>query len=175
MRALDINLVRSGPRSSLLALALAAVGSIALSGAVFDYLEVQDELRRATALQSQRPSRSNLKVDLSRPISVSTEEHQIIDRALKQLSSPWDKVLRELEAASKSSVGILDVEVLPKAGNLRLAGEAKDMSDVVDYVSRIQKAQSVSTAYLSHTEEKPTNGVKVIRFNIEVTWKDRVQ
>ncbi len=171
MNALNINFVQRRRLASTLGWLLLVMGLVAVGTIGGDYLDARDELARVEQRQArlQRPAANPARRAASAP--EVRNDTQAVERVKAQLHLPWDTVLREVESATSPAIALLDLEAKGQTRVLRLTGEAKTMTDVVAYVSRLRQSRWIEAANLSHHEEKQAASVKVIRFSVDATWR----
>jgi Tfp pilus assembly protein PilN len=88
-----------------------------------------------------------------------------------QLRLPWGAILHEIETRTGPDVALLNMEAQGPTRTLRLTGEAKTMTDVLAYLSRLRESGLIESANLTHHEEKQVGAVSIIRFSLDATWK----
>ena len=81
-------------------------------------------------------------------------------------------MLHEIELRADPAVALLSVEVQGQKRSLRLIGEAKEMADVVAYVTHLRESPWIKAAYLSGHEEKQEGAIRLIRFSMDATWSE---
>lgn len=171
MNALDINFVQRRRLGSSLGVLLLATGMVAAVLVGSDYLAVSDELARVEQKQARLQKTQASPVRRDNPAPASQDDKQFVDPVMSQLQLPWSAILQEIEARTGPAVALLDLEAQGQARTLHLTGEAKSMSDVVAYVSRLRESPLIEAAHLSHHEEVQAQSVTVIRFSLDATWK----
>ena len=94
--------------------------------------------------------------------------------ATRQLTTPWSLLLSDLEAATtESGKDIALLEVIPDKNkrSLRVAGEARSLTHVLDYVSRLQSAESLMYPLLENHEIQESNRERPVRFVVAANWR----
>jgi Tfp pilus assembly protein PilN len=99
---------------------------------------------------------------------------QKIQRAnavIEQLALPWEALFQAVEAVDPRGLGLLSLT--PDAANqsLRLSGEARGMSELLDYVQGLAAQPGLSQVHLLDYETVARDGANVISFTLAATWK----
>lgn len=179
MKLLALDFVPHRRIGSLLGLVIFMVGAVATLVVGLGYSDALDALDRAEARQTRLLRQTKAELPKRPPsgslaaaqAGTSQDDGKAAALAMAQLQLPWDALLHELEVQVDPAVALLSIEAQGQARSLRLSGEAKNMADVVVFVTRLRQSASVSAATLSSHEEKMAGPVKVLRFNLDVTWK----
>jgi Tfp pilus assembly protein PilN len=80
----------------------------------------------------------------------------------------WEALFAALESADDETVTLLSLH--PVAGELQLAGEARDNDAAVDYVARLNTADSLAGANLTQTEVLREHPQQPVRFTVRAAW-----
>lgn len=87
-----------------------------------------------------------------------------------ELSRRWDRVFLALESAKAPDVALLAIEPDPRKGVLRVTAEAKGKNAMLDYVDRLQAAQSLQRVMLESHEVLSQVPEKPVRFVVTASW-----
>jgi hypothetical protein len=87
-----------------------------------------------------------------------------------ELSRRWDRVFLALESAKAPDVALLAIEPDPRKGVLRVTAEAKGKNAMLDYVNRLQAAQSLQRVMLESHEVLSQVPEKPVRFVVTASW-----
>lgn len=87
-----------------------------------------------------------------------------------ELSRRWDRVFLALESAKAPDVALLAIEPDPRKGVLRVTAEAKGKNAMLDYVGRLQAAQSLQRVMLESHEVLSQVPEKPVRFVVTASW-----
>jgi hypothetical protein len=87
----------------------------------------------------------------------------------RQLNTPWNALLEELESAPMEHVALLSVEPIASRRQLHLIGEAKDLTTMLDYLAYLQAEPGLQRVVLTshHIQTQPGSPV---RFQIQANW-----
>jgi Tfp pilus assembly protein PilN len=108
-----------------------------------------------------------------RPVQAVPEARVLaINAVVTQLNMPWHEVLDALEAASGSTVAVLEIHTEAKNRWIRGTAEARTTGAMLAYLERL-KAQSVLVdARLNKHEINTQDANDPIRFEFEVRWRE---
>lgn len=90
-----------------------------------------------------------------------------------RLLTPWGELFRTLEQAQTDEVALLSIEPDAARGRLRLAGEAKNVEALADYLKRLQATTSIDGLRILMQQIKQNDPQQPIEFAIEAHWNDR--
>jgi hypothetical protein len=156
---------RINPRGA----ALLALGAVAAALVLADYWS--DTARREgleLRLADLQPERTAHGPD--KAAQRVAEENRA---ALADLTMPWSRLLRELEAASadsKDSVAVLGVEPDRDKRQVRVLAEARTLPIALAYVERLQKSQALRYPMLESHEVQLRDPQRPVRFQIRADW-----
>lgn len=97
-----------------------------------------------------------------------------VDEATRQLQTPWSPLLKDLEKASLESgkdVALLEVAPDKNKKNVRISGEARSLPHVLDYISRLQGAASLSSPLLESHEILTSERERPVHFVVLANWR----
>ena len=90
---------------------------------------------------------------------------------IDQLTVPWDELFDAVEAADTRGLGLLAMTPTARDRTLRLAGEAKTMPDLLEYVERLAAQPALKQVHLVGYSPVARDGASVVSFNLAATWK----
>lgn len=90
-------------------------------------------------------------------------------RQISPLNIRWTSLLTALEKTVDDSVTLLSLE--PGLQDISIAGEARDMSALLDYIKRLQATPVFVDVYLSKHEIIQTNPYRPVQFLLQATWR----
>jgi hypothetical protein len=171
LQALNLNLVGSSrPRLSPLGAALLLAALMVLGQVVASAWEIEQEAQRLT-LRQQHQQRSQSSAGKSAtPASLAASASQPASLARAQLLLPWDTVLHALERAASARVALLSMDAQADARRVRLSAEAKTMGEALAYVETLRSQAGIESVELVSHEEKPVDGVTLVRFALNLVW-----
>lgn len=160
---------------SLLGWVLLAFGLSAVAGVLFEYLALDARLADETRLLA----RARRAVDARggggappRPLADGEIRPALAVAGL--LARDWTGLLAELErAADDPGVALLELEQDAATGSLRLAGEARTLSEVFAFVSRLEAGPRVRQPRLAGYALRAGEGEPVVSFQLTARWEAR--
>lgn len=164
---LDFAATESGASWSgllMLVLGLAAAGLI-----VGDYQRLLASAERIEA-ELGRLSAPRRGAEPARDARKQGEAVARSNEVAHELSRRWDRVFLALESAKAPDVALLAIEPDPRKGVLRVTAEAKGKNAMLDYVNRLQAAQSLQRVMLESHEVLSQVPEKPVRFVVTASW-----
>ena len=162
---LNIDFAPTRRRASARSLLLFAGALVALGAASWNTLTVFDDMRRMSrGLTIATPNRIPARTALS-PAQTDT-----INRAIRQLNLPWERLFFEVESRLNGRIALLALE--PDAANrvLRLHAEAKSAEDMLDFVRALETSTFLDEAILVRHEINEADRNRPLRFVAEARW-----
>lgn len=82
----------------------------------------------------------------------------------------WDALFGTLEAAGDDSVTLLSLA--PTNRNVRIAGEARDLTAALAYAQRLQSAATLGDVHLEDYEVMREHPRQPVRFTLQANWRE---
>ena len=168
---LDIDFARNARRgSSPAGLALLLAGAAALTLVT---LELDDLDQQAVAAEAKLKSLTRGMASApgaKSAVAAKDAAGTAAGEVLAQLRTPWPELLEELEAISDLPVAVLDFEARARGRSLRLAGEAKTMTEVLAFIEKLRKSKRLDDVFLQAHEARKVGAAEVIAFTVQATW-----
>lgn len=132
--------------------------------------ELQADLADTRERLAQRLSRPQ-RARSSAP-SLTAEQAQRINAAIRQLNLPWDELIDALEGAARPQVALL--ELRPDAAARRLVGvaEARSPQDMIGYIERLKAQPLLTGVVLSSHQVNEEDKNHPLRFEFSATWQE---
>ena len=89
---------------------------------------------------------------------------------LSQLNLPWGSLLQDIGASEQNQVALLSIVPDVPKRIIKISGEAKDLSAVLDYIQALQKARSLGSVYLQDHQIETRSAQQPVRFTLLATW-----
>ena len=174
MRALQLD-YRAGHRLRhlmgyfLLVLALALAGTI---GWYFNALRLEKAGVESLIDKVQQRVHGNQTVNETSQMAPEklAEVIKFSNKVIHQLNLPWDQLFAQLEAARGEDIALLGIEPDANGKSIKVAGEAKDYTAMVDYVRELSNQDGLQNVYLVDHKMDDQNPEKPIHFTLEATW-----
>jgi hypothetical protein len=107
----------------------------------------------------------------SQDITINPAE---ISAATSQLTTPWSALLDDLESAARDNgkdVALLEIAPDRNKQTVRISGEARTLALALDYLSRLQDAESVAYPLLENHEIQTSDRERPVQFVIVADWR----
>ena len=177
MRALHLDFQASRPPLSAWSFVVLALGLAAAAAVAAQFICVREELSSAQ-LQAENLKRKTLGAKaLQRQPVESAAQQQLLrsaERLARELNTPWDMLLLDLESASDAPVALLSFEPDAQRRQLRLAGEAKSLADALAYVARLEGSVLLTEPRLLSHQQRQSEGMDVVGFTVLAQWDDPI-
>jgi hypothetical protein len=97
------------------------------------------------------------------------DEIRDANTVIERMNVPWDSLFRELEGAADESVALLAIQPDPASRQVRIAGEARKLDAVLNYVERLEARDSLSNVFLlgHETRDAPP---RPVAFTLTAQW-----
>lgn len=129
--------------------------------------------RQLSAIE-QEVSRLKQQAERRRLLGVADEPaRDAAEQAERQRSPfniPWESLLLALEKAMDDSVTLLGLE--PGVRDILIAGEARDINALLDYLKRLQAATLFVDVHLIKHEVIKESPYRPVRFSLQATWRE---
>ncbi|MDD5248617.1 MAG: hypothetical protein PHY45_06515 [Rhodocyclaceae bacterium] len=97
-------------------------------------------------------------------------ELRLANRIIDKLDTPWDALFGTIESAGGEQVILLGVDPDAEQRDVRLTGEAKDMSAVLGYLRDLRRAPALKSVYLTGHQINLQDPQRPVRFAIDAHW-----
>jgi hypothetical protein len=163
----------SGRRAplTLASTVLLIAGALAIAGAFVEYRRLEAaraglELKRDAANRHAHhdPAQETRNRDLT----------QEIGKVVTELTTPWTRLLAELEGASHDSasdIALLSVEPDESKHLVHVTGESRDLPRVLAYVGRLQSSALLRYPMLDSHEVRTEDPQHPVRFALSAEWR----
>ena len=171
MRFTRIDFANPAKPSSRTGVALFALGAVLAGIAVMEDSSSRDALAQSQErLERARASYKRAeKARTPRPTVEPPELKQSGD-IVRRLTLPWGQLFDALERADNDKIALLAVEPDAEKTRLRLSGEAKTVSALVDYMKSIDNKGGVADLRLMTQQIKQNDAQRPIEFVLEASW-----
>jgi hypothetical protein len=107
---------------------------------------------------------------------VSVELAQEVNNAnevLRQLSVPWEDLFQAVEFSGGNKVTLLALEPDIENQQVKIGGEAKNFTELMNYITRLQEQSVFGSVYLQNHQVQLQNRDKPVRFSLLATWREK--
>jgi hypothetical protein len=165
---IDVDFVRQSRRMPLSGLIVFALGTIAAYWTFTDH--------RDTIVSTEIVSMTLARYEADKPVGgdYTTVDTGAVEQAARRLTTPWSNLLQDLEAAAVDSgkdVALLEIAPDKNKQVIRVSGEARSLQHVLDYVRRLQSAESLSHPLLENHEVQKSVRERPVRFVVAANWR----
>ncbi|MGB8328463.1 MAG: hypothetical protein WCE48_12920 [Steroidobacteraceae bacterium] len=174
MSAPRLELDFCGRRSGVapLAAAVGVVGALCLVAVLVQLRALGDE---RAGLELRRAALAKLQHRGSLLETVGGLNTQNAEKTVRELGTPWSKLLAELETASgdtTDSIAVLAIEPDHAKHRIRVTAEARTLELAVAYVQRLRRTQTLHYPMLENHEVRADDKDHPVRFQISADWSD---
>jgi Tfp pilus assembly protein PilN len=103
---------------------------------------------------------------------VDTKQGAAVNAAVARLNLPWDALLDAVEAATPSQVVLLSITPEPGRALIRIEAECGDSKGMIDYLTSLGRQPLFGAVNLVKHELSKDGQDSVIRFGIEMHWRE---
>lgn len=170
MRQLSLDFARTA-RAHPLAYLLLVLASLAVA-ALFSYHgSVTDQIARTrTALEkTEAPPRQSAR-DSQRETKEMEQRLQNAQLVLGQLSVPWEKLFRALEAVMEDDVGLLGLNPDAAKKQIKLSAEAKNLEAMLSFHRKLAENPAFTDVSLAEHDVLQQDPQQPVRFGVTATW-----
>ena len=152
--------------SSLIILALSA----ALFEGYFSVRCLQLKAKLESELHAIQPIVANIR-EAEITDDKNSEATRQADQAAYQLIFPWHRMFGLIDEGAELPVAVIGFSADVEKRDLQVNLEAKDMSSMLSYVSRIGQAEFLKKAHLASYQVNTQDPLHPVRFNLSATWQ----
>lgn len=106
------------------------------------------------------------------PVSEATlREVRQANDVIDQISLPWERLFKSVEAAANNKVALLGITPDQKGGTVEVSGECADLQVLFDYVKRLDQQVSLGQVYLLNHQINAQDPQRPVRFTITASWQ----
>ena len=152
-----------------LAGSIAAVSSVAWQAVIVrSELSIgRDELAAARARHASASSRPSA-------VSPATRQRtQVLNRAIRQLNTPWSNILDALEEQASADVALVSIEPDSGKGSVRIEAEARQLEDLLKYAHQLGASPQFTRVVLVRHEQNEREAARPFRMSLDVSLRPR--
>jgi len=155
---------------------LLVAGALAAVVALLEYRQVGGQVHaRATELEELRSMSRRTRPAMEASEADSPEVREQIKKAnavLGQLNVPWSELFAAIEAAQNDDVALLQVQPDARTHTVQLGGAARDLSAVLDYMTRLERTEDLQDVLLVSHEMKLREPGRPVEFVLNARWME---
>ncbi len=153
------------------------IGLLILAGVLLQYRHITEEVNywsnRVERLEKQQQQKAAPRARSTRVREFSQEIRKEIAQAntvLDQINLPWETLFDSIESAATEQIALLSLQPNVANQTLRISGEAKNMSELLDFVEALERELVFENVHLLNYKIKQDNPNRPIIFLLTATW-----
>ena len=150
---------------SLLLLAVAYTADVGWS-----YLKVKDALAARTAELASLPKPRQIERYEPRNLE---NELAFARATIHKIALPWNELFKALSTSNVEGVDLLSVEPEIDSGTVRVIAEAKDLTAMLTYLSRLESNKYFRSVRVTRHEIKGNDPRRPVLFTVVASWRYR--
>ena len=167
MATLNFDFHPPSKRPSVLGVALALAGFVALTASLFALQQASKahdaRSREVAALELAQQKRTPVRARISRTRTPGDIAQLASARIRDSLDYSWQPAFAALQATQSARIALVSLEATQAKSQIRLTAEARRLADAVEYANRLSQQRGVQrTALLQHQvqEKDPQHPVR---------------
>lgn len=154
------------------------IGLLVLAGVLLQFRQVTEEVNhwtnRVERLEKQQQQKAAPRTRSTPRIKEFSQEiRKEITQAnaiLDQINLPWETLFDAIEHAATEEIALLSLQPNVASRTLRLSGEAKSMSELLDFVEALERELIFENVHLLNYKVKQDNPHRPIIFLLTAAW-----
>jgi len=154
------------------------IGLLMLAGVLLQFRQVTEEVNhwtnRVERLEKQQQQKAAPRTRSTPRIKEFSQEiRKEITQAnaiLDQINLPWETLFDAIEHAATEEIALLSLQPNVASRTLRLSGEAKSMSELLDFVEALERELIFENVHLLNYKVKQDNPHRPIIFLLTAAW-----
>ncbi len=98
------------------------------------------------------------------------QEIKHANEVLAEITLPWDKLFKAVEGSSGQDVALLTIEPDAEKHEVKITGEAKNISAVFSYVRQLAAQEPFTSVYLERHQVQEKAPLQPVRFSVIAAW-----
>ena len=157
---------------------LLLIGLLVLAGVLFQFQQISKDVNywsnRVEHLEKQQQQKAAPRTRSSPRIKEFGQEiRKEISKAntiLDQINLPWESLFDSVEHAATEDIALLSLQPNVSSRALRISGEAKNMSELLDFVEALEREPIFENVHLLNYKIKQDNPHRPIIFLLTAVW-----
>ena len=154
------------------------IGLLVLAGVLFQFRQITEEVNywsnRVERLEKQQQQKAAPRTRSTPRIREFSQEirKEIIkaNAILDQINLPWEALFDSIEHATTEEIALLSLQPNVSTRTLRISGEAKNMSELLNFVEALERELIFENVHLLNYKIKQDNPHRPIVFLLTTTW-----
>lgn len=173
-RALTLDFERAPSRGRLLSLALIGAGLVAALAVFGEYRTQSEEVDRweKKLADTRRMARRALPNFAEEQVAAPEQagELKAANQILDELALPWERMFLDVESAVTNDIALLGVQPDPKNRNVTVTGEARDLTSLLTFMSRLESTLGLRDVHLTTHEVRTADAHRPFVFSVQAQW-----
>lgn len=175
MRKLKLTFPYSGQRNAAVEYLLLALGLLALLAVIYQLKSTMADITyweaREARMAQQQQHRKLPRTPAARISQATQQEIKLASDILHQLNLPWEKLFDSLELAASKEVALLSLQPNVASRVIRLSGEARNLTGLVEYVEALEREPVFKDTHLLNYKVRRDHPRRPIIFSVTTTWR----
>ena len=154
------------------------IGLLVLAGVLLQFQQITEEVNywtnRVEHLEKQQQKKTAPRTRGTPRVKEFSQEirKEIIqaNAILDQINLPWEALFDSIENAATEEIALLSLQPTVSSRTLRISGEAKNMSELLDFVEALERELTLENVHLLNYKIKQDNPHRPIVFLLTAAW-----
>lgn len=154
------------------------IGLLVLAGVLLQFQQITEEVNywtnRVERLEKQQEKKAAPRTRGTPRVKEFSQEirKEIIqaNAILDQINLPWEALFDSIENAATEEIALLSLQPTVSSRTLRISGEAKNMSELLDFVEALERELTFENVHLLNYKIKQDNPHRPIVFLLTAAW-----
>jgi len=154
------------------------IGLLILTGVLLQFQQITEEVNywtnRVERLEKQQQQKAPPRTRGTPRVKEFSQEirKEIIqaNAVLDQMNLPWEALFDSIENAASEEIALLSLQPTVSSRTLRISGEAKNMSELLDFVEALERELTFENVHLLNYKIKQDNPHLPIVFLLTAAW-----
>lgn len=93
------------------------------------------------------------------------------NRVMAELGLPWNDLFEHLEKTASAQISLLEIRPVSAKGNLRISGEARSVSALMDYVRHLEAQDAFEDVNIQEHQVESEGEQKFVAFRLQARWR----
>ena len=130
------------------------------------------ETREAAYVAQQQRPKTPGRTPAVRVDQATQQDLRQAGDILRQLNLPWETLFDSLELAASRDVSLLSLQPSVASRTVRISGEARNLSSLVEYVEALEREVAFKNAHLINYKVRQDHPHHPVTFLVAATWLD---
>jgi len=148
-----------------------AMVALVLSGIYYQRLSAQVSVLEAKIERTN--NKAALRESSARGAVELAEEVKNANDVLRHLGVPWESLFHAVESSGNQNITLLAIEPDIEKQQVKISGEAKSFSSLMNYMTHLQGQTVFGSVYLQNHDVQQEDPDKPVRFSLIAGWKDK--